>query len=124
MADNDECKCQPAPKLIFACSGAADVGRVSDMAARMMTKEGVGNMFCLAGVGGRVGGIMESTKAASKILAIDGCSLECAKLCLELAGFNDFEYLRLDNLGMEKGKTSVSEKTIRKVVNEGAKMLA
>ena len=124
MADKDKCNCQPAPKLIFACSGAADVDRVSDMAARMMTKQGVGNMFCLAGVGGRVSGIMESTKAASKILAIDGCSLECAKLCLKHAGFEEFEYLRLDNLGMEKGKTSVSEKTIRKVVDEGAKLLA
>ncbi len=124
MTDKDECKCQPAPKLIFACSGAADVGRISDMAARMMTKEGVGNMFCLAGVGGRVSGIMESTKAASKVLAIDGCFLECAKLCLNHAGFEGFEYLRLDNLGMEKGKATVSEKTIRKVVDEGAKMLA
>jgi len=124
MADQDECNCQPAPKLIFACSGAADVGRISDMAARMMTKEGVGNMFCLAGVGGRVSGIMESTKAASKILAIDGCSLECAKLCLNHAGFEEFEYLRLDDLGMEKGKTNVSEKTIRKVMDEGVKRLA
>lgn len=123
MTEKDECACQAAPKLIFACSGAADVGRISDMAARTMTKEGVGNMFCLAGVGGRVSGIMESTRAASRILAIDGCSLECAKLCLSLAGFEEFEYLRLDNLGMEKGKTQVSEKTIRKVVDEGAKML-
>ena len=67
---------------------------------------------------------MESTRAASKILAIDGCSLECAKLCLENAGFDQFEYLRLDTLGMEKGETSVSEKTIRKVVDEGARLLA
>jgi len=67
---------------------------------------------------------MESTKAASKILAIDGCSLECAKLCLNHAGFEEFEYLRLDDLGMEKGKTNVSEKTIRKVMDEGVKRLA
>lgn len=124
MTDKDECACQAGPKLIFACSGAADVGRISDMAARMMTKEGAGKMFCLAGIGGRVSGIMESTRAASKILAIDGCSLECAKLCLEHAGFDQFEYLRLDTLGMEKGETTVSEKTIRKVVDKGAKLLA
>jgi len=123
MTDKDESACQAGPKLIFACSGAADVGRISDMAARMMTKEGAGNMFCLAGIGGRVSGIMESTKAASKILAIDGCSLECTKLCLEHAGFEAFEHLRLDELGMEKRKTPVSEKTIRKVVDEGAKLL-
>jgi len=89
-----------------------------------MTKEGAGKMFCLAGIGGRVSGIMESTRAASKILAIDGCSLECAKRCLEHAGFDRFEYLRLDTLGMEKGESTVSEKTIRKVVDEGVKLLA
>ena len=48
-----EC-CTPASKLIFACSGAADVGKIADLSARKLTEDGVGKMFCLAGVGGRV----------------------------------------------------------------------
>ena len=40
--------------MIFACSGAADVGAVADQAARKMTRDGTGKMFCLAGIGGRV----------------------------------------------------------------------
>ncbi|MFZ5830584.1 MAG: putative zinc-binding protein, partial [Planctomycetota bacterium] len=59
------CACGSAPKLIFACSGAADVGQIADLAARRLTAEGVGKMFCLAGIGGRVSGIMETTKTAS-----------------------------------------------------------
>jgi len=79
MADNANCSCNIAPKLIFACSGGSDVGKISDEAARLLTKEGKGKMFCLAGIGGRVSGIMASTEAAAKMLAIDGCPLDCAK---------------------------------------------
>jgi uncharacterized metal-binding protein len=65
--------CCGGPRLIFACSGAADVGEIADRAGRELTKNGLGKMFCLAGVGGRVGGIMKTTESADKILAIDGC---------------------------------------------------
>ena len=58
------CACGNAPKLIFSCSGAADVGHVSDLAARKLNSEGAGKMFCLAGIGGRVSGIVETTRAA------------------------------------------------------------
>ena len=40
---NKEC-CSGAQKLIFACSGAADVGALSDRAARKLTKNGDGKM--------------------------------------------------------------------------------
>lgn len=109
------CACEAGPKLIFSCSGAADVGAVADQAARELTKEGVGKMFCLAGIGGRVSGIMKTTEAASDILAIDGCPLNCVKLCLEQAGFSDFKHLQLDELGLQKGQTDVSRETIETV---------
>ena len=109
--------------MIFACSGAADVGAVADQAARKLTRDGEGKMFCLAGVGGRVSGIMKTTESAAKILVIDGCPLNCAAQCLQQAGFKDFEHLRLADLGMEKGKTPVTEANIAKVAAEGAAKL-
>src|SRR5437763_1494839 len=111
-----EACCGTGPKLIFACSGAADVGKISDLAARKLTVEGAGKMFCLAGVGGRVSGIMETTRVAKAILAIDGCPLDCAKRTLEQAGFARFEHLRLSDLGMEKGKTAPTDEVVAKVV--------
>ena len=33
-----------AAKVIFACSGSADVGKIADLAARKLTEEGVGKM--------------------------------------------------------------------------------
>lgn len=120
MAD---CACGGAPKLIFSCSGAADVGAVSDQAARKLTRDGVGKMFCLAGIGGRVSGIVESTRSAAAILAIDGCKLDCAKNCLLEAGFVNFQHLRLSDLGMEKGQTPPTEDNIARAMAAGAEIL-
>jgi uncharacterized metal-binding protein len=119
-----EACCGTGPKLIFACSGAADVGKISDLAARKLTAEGAGKMFCLAGIGGRVSGIMETTRVATAILAIDGCPLDCAKKTLEQAGFMKFEHLRLSDLGMEKGKTPPTDEAVAKVVELGKERLA
>ena len=117
------CECDAAPKLIFACSGAADVGHISDLAARKLTAEGVGKMFCLAGIGGRVSGIMKTAEAASTILAIDGCPLNCAGRCLEEAGFTEFEHLELADLDMAKGQTEVSDETVSQVTAVAAEKL-
>ena len=116
--------CGTGPKLIFACSGAADVGKISDLAARKLTAEGAGKMFCLAGIGGRVAGIMETTRSATAILAIDGCPLDCAKKTLEQAGFERFDHIRLSDLGMEKGKTAPTDEAVAKVVDLGKSRLA
>jgi len=117
------CACDAAPKLIFSCSGAADVGHVSDLAARKLTAEGVGKMFCLAGIGGRVSGIMETTKAAAAILAVDGCPLDCARKTLEEAGFTQFEHIRLSDLGMEKGKTPATPEHVNQAAARGRMLL-
>ena len=116
MEDNKENVCGAAPTLIFACSGAADVGAISDRAARKLTADGAGKMYCLAGIGGRVAGILRTTEEAEKILAIDGCPLDCTKLSLEEAGFTEFEHLKITDLGLEKGKSPASVENIATVV--------
>jgi uncharacterized metal-binding protein len=116
--------CNGGPKLIFACSGAADVGEISDRAARKLGKNGAGAMFCLAGVGGQVEPIMKKTASASKILAIDGCPLNCVKGTLEQAGFHNYIHLQLAELGLEKGKSPANEKNIAKVTAKATEMLS
>jgi len=123
MSDKNACACGAAPKLIFACSGAADVGAIADQAARKLTQDGAGKMFCLAGVGGRVSEIMAMTAAASRILALDGCPLNCVKNCLEQARFKKYEHLQLADLGMEKGKTPATPEAVAKAAAAGAAKL-
>ena len=123
MSQGNSCSCSGGPRLIFACSGAADVGAIADQAARRLSKEGIGKMFCMAGIGGRVSGIMKTTESADKILAIDGCSLSCVKNGLEQAGFNKFKHLQLADLGMAKCSSPVTEENICKVVAKGREMI-
>lgn len=117
------CGCGAKDNLIFACSGGADVGGITDQAARRLTLEGVGRMFCLAGIGGRVEGILKTTKEACKILVIDGCPINCAKKSLKQAGFEDFAHLQLADLGMEKGLTPCVAENIVKAAERGKEML-
>ena len=124
MNSQPQCSCQAAPKLIFPCSGASDVGGLTDRAARKMTLDLVGKMYCLAGIGGRVEGILANTKAAARVLVIDGCKEECARKTMELAGFGGFAHLQLErDLGFEKGATRVSAARIRRIAERGAELL-
>ena len=115
--------CQGGPTLVYSCSGAADVGHIADLAARKLTAEGIGQMFCLAGVGGRVEPIMKKTATAATLLAIDGCALDCVKATLQQAGFERFEHLRVTDLGLEKGKSPADEANVGKVVVEARSRL-
>lgn len=124
MSEKNTCACGTAPKLIFPCSGGSDVGELTDKAARKLTKDGKGRMYCLAGVGGRVSGIMATTESAADIIVIDGCPLDCAKNTMETAGFKKFNHLRLSDIGMPKGNTPVSDENVSKIALEGAKMLS
>ena len=124
MAEEQSKVCSGGSKLVFACSGAADVGEVTDLAARKMTADGTAKMFCMAGIGGKVEPIMKVTRAASKVLALDGCSLNCVKHSLEEAGFKGFLHLQLGEIGMEKGKAPASDENIDKVCTEAEQMLS
>ena len=119
-----QCSCTTAPNLIFPCSGASDVGGLSDQAGRQMTVDGKGKMYCLAGIGGRVDGIMTNTRAAARVLVIDGCPQECARKTMELAGFKDFQHLSLAEMGCKKGETPLTPARIREVAAKGAELLA
>ena len=119
-----QCSCNSAPKFVFPCSGASDVGGLSDQAARQMTLDGTGKMYCLAGIGGRVEGIMANTRAAARVLVIDGCPQECARKTMELAGFKDFQHLKLAEMGFKKGETPLTPARIRLVAAKGSGMMA
>lgn len=118
------CGCAPAPTLIFPCSGAADVGEISDRAARKLTRGGVGKMFCLAGIGGHVNNILMITQAAGKILVIDGCPLDCARNTLEHAELHNFVHLRITDHDCVKGNSPATDETVDKIAEKGTTLLS
>ena len=112
-----DCMCQEAGLLVFPCSGSSDVGELSDRVGRTIAKCGQAKMFCLAGIGAHIPGMIESAKAAKKIISIDGCPVSCAKKTLEHAGFTAQAY-NLKDLGFEKGKTKVDEDSIKSALSK------
>lgn len=100
----EEC-CTPGRNImILACSGASNVGQLSNQAAVELTREGFGKMFCLAGIGGQLSGFVQSARDVEEMVVIDGCSVGCAKACLEQAQVPMRNYLVLTDLEIEKNK--------------------
>ena len=127
-ANTPKCSCscneEAGPTaLVYPCSGAADTGEIADRAARRLDAEDKAWMSCLAGIGGRVSGLMANAAAAPALLAIDGCPLDCAKKTLELAGFASVKHVRVTDLGFKKGKSPATEDAIRKVADAAAALL-
>ena len=99
-----EC-CTPGGNImLLSCSGGSNVGQLSNQAAIELTQEGFGKMFCLAGIGGHLGGFVRSAKDVPVMVAIDGCEAGCAKAILEHAEIPTKNYLVLTDLGIEKNK--------------------
>jgi uncharacterized metal-binding protein len=77
----------------------------------------------MTGIGGRISGIMKTTEEAETVLVIDGCPFHCAKKAMETAGFTQFKHLRLADLGIEKGKSPVTDERVDQVVQEAKTVL-
>lgn len=98
----EKCLCEPTEILIFSCSGGSNVGQIANEAAKSLTTLGKGKMYCLGGIGRHISGLIESTKAAKKIIAIDGCPVQYANKTLEHAEFNVDAHVVVTELGIEK----------------------
>ena len=88
--------------LLFACAGGSSVGQIANDACRELVRDGVGKLFCLAGIGGHVGGIVETAKANAGMVVVDGCGVRCAMKSLEAAGVKASRHIVLTDCGVEK----------------------
>jgi uncharacterized metal-binding protein len=102
MAGNMKCACGAANIAIFPCSGASNTGQISNKVAIELARQEVGNMMCTVGIGARAPGLMKSAESSEKIMAIDGCPVNCARKTLELAGFNVDRHIIISELGIKK----------------------
>jgi len=111
---NDNCLCGTGGYIVMACSGASDVGQISDLVARKLRDNGVRKMNCLAVVGAGIEKSIEDLKT-KELLVIDGCSIDCGKRMMEKNNISNYKYLRVTDLGFVKGKTAITEDSIQKV---------
>lgn len=97
---------------IYACSGASDTGAITDLTARRLTLEGRGKLSCLAQIGAHIDTAVENARKAGKVLALDGCPIDCARKTLEQHGITGFQHLRVTDLGLKKGQSPANAQNV------------
>lgn len=65
-----------------------------------------------------------SAQGAAKVLAVDGCPLDCARKMLEKAEITNYTHLRLTDHEMKKGACPPNEQNVEHAAAEGRKLLA
>jgi uncharacterized metal-binding protein len=117
---------KPAPPvMILACSGASNVGQLSNQAAVELTREGFGQMFCLAAIGAHLEKFVRYARNVPSMVAIDGCTVGCIRVILQHAEVPLRNYVVLTELGIVKNMNSILEKTdidkVKLAVRDGMK---
>jgi uncharacterized metal-binding protein len=93
--------------IIFSCfGGASNTGIVSALASLEAVKElGLEKVAigCLGGLSTGVKPVVGKTRAAKKVITVDGCPFECSRKVVEQAGFKLTKSIVLSrDIGMKK----------------------
>ncbi|MCX6344077.1 MAG: putative zinc-binding protein [Armatimonadetes bacterium] len=98
------CNCSGSSKMVLACSGASNVGQLSNEAAKRLDIEQSAKFYCLAGPGGDIDAMVSAVNEVEKLVVIDGCGVACAKLIMERSGIDNYCYVVVTDLGIEKNR--------------------
>ena len=111
--------------LVYACSGGSNVGQITNEVAKRLDEEGVGKFYCLAGLGGDIAPMVASARGADHTIAIDGCSVGCARAALDRAQVPISCYLVVTDEGVEKGHHfQIEEQEVAGICDRVRQMLA
>ena len=125
MSESECCDGNRKTVLFYACSGAANVAEVADRAARDLMADGRGAMFCLAGLGAGIDGMIQTARDADLNVVIDGCDVDCAKKIFGNCGLANYVQIRVTDLGIEKAKgVRASDEQVAVVVAKVKAVLA
>jgi len=98
----EECICKAEDVILLPCSGGSNCGQIANQAAVNLDIEGIGRIYCLAGIGAHVDGMVESARGAKRIVALDGCQVACAKKTIEHAGLTLTDWICVTQEGINK----------------------
>jgi len=125
MEEKTKCMCGCSDVRVVTCCGASNVGQIANQAAIMLAKEKVAGFFCLAGVGSHIPGMVKAAKEAGLMVAIDGCSVQCAAKTLQHAEIEPAIQIVVTELGIEKSPDlAPDEKSCTRVVEKVKEELA
>jgi uncharacterized metal-binding protein len=123
--ESNSCGCQAQTIVILPCSGGSNCGQIANQVAIKLTEEGLGDIYCLAGVGAHIEQMINTVKAANRIVAIDGCATACAKKIIEHSGIKLTDWICITDQGINKvHKFDISAKDITNMMGLTKKSLA
>lgn len=105
--------------MVITCSGACDLGQISDLVARKLRDNKIRKMNCLAAVAADVKPTIEMFKEAN-LLLIDGCAVDCGKKILDKANITNYKYMRMTDFGYVKGQTPVTSQVVEAIYEKAA----
>ena len=120
----EECSCKAEDIVILPCSGGSNCGQIANQVAIKLTEDNIGHIYCLAGIGAHIEGMVESARGVKRIVALDGCSVACARKIVEHAGLKVTDWICVTEQGIEKNHNfSIEEENIRRISNLAKELL-
>ncbi|MBU6960737.1 zinc-binding protein [Pseudomonas sp. CVAP len=88
--------------LVYSCSGCSNVAQLANSLALRLDRASLAEMSCIVGVGGHVAALVNKARSGRRILALDGCPLQCVENCLKQHGLHADVHLILSHHGLRK----------------------
>lgn len=105
-------------RVLYTCSGACDLGQITDLLGRKLRKNGYArsSCSCLASIGAGIQTYIDKTKASAEVICIDGCGIACASKMIKKIDIKPKIYT-LTSMGIPSGKVEISESLIDDLYN-------
>lgn len=125
-SNSPQCDCEAQTLVVFlTCSGSSNCGQIANQVAVQLTKEGVGKMYCLAGIGSHNEGMIEGAKSADRIVILDGCPTACGKKTAEHAGLVVTDWVCITQNGIKKAHNfDIKTAEVELIVNKAKELLS
>lgn len=88
--------------LVYSCSGCVGAGQLANAVALKMDRAEVAEMSCIAGLGGDVPSLVRTARSGRPVVALDGCTLACARQALARHGVQTIVHMQLPDQGARK----------------------
>jgi uncharacterized metal-binding protein len=117
------CECSAEEITILPCSGGSNCGQIANQVAVSLDVLGVGHIYCLAGIGAHIDGMVESVRGAKRIVALDGCQVACARKTIEHAGLKVTDWICVTDEGISKSHNLLLEQQDIEFITQRTKEL-
>lgn len=113
MMSNGCCSVGNKKRMVLACSGASNLGQISNSMAVRLQHTGMAIMSCMSAIAADLPSFIADARKVDELLVLDGCSIACAKKIMDAKGIGPYRYFdigeMLPDLQKEKRYDQIEE---------------